>query len=172
MIFSPQTTARLRNFRRIRRAWWSLIALIGVFVFCMAADWVCPCDPKAVVDVSKLEKYRKNVVERAYDIRAARFNLLAGGEIADYEGPPEILSNMLACASGPLAAPLEGYRIKKPPAPATPASFLNRWNRQKRLKPCCRRRRFHFRLGLASNILSVSMPVDATYSPGWCTVCA
>ncbi len=113
MIFSPQTTARLRNFRRIRRAWWSLIALIGVFVFCMAADWVCPCDPKAVVDVSKLEKYRKNVVERAYDIRAARFNLLAGGEIADYEGPQEVLSNLLASASGPLAVPLEGYRLKK-----------------------------------------------------------
>ena len=51
MIFSPLMMKRLRAFRRIRRAWFALWALGGIFVFCLCADWVCPCDPdrKSVV---------------------------------------------------------------------------------------------------------------------------
>ena len=84
---TPLTKKRLRAFRRIRRAWWSLLALAGIFVFCLCADLVCPCDPKAVVDAATLEKYRQPVVERAYDVRTARFSLPDGGKIIDYEGP-------------------------------------------------------------------------------------
>ena len=86
---SPLTKKRLKSFRRIRRAWWSLLALAGIFVFCLCADWVCPCDPKAVVDVATLDKYRKPGVERVYDIKAARFSLPDGGSLVDYEGPTE-----------------------------------------------------------------------------------
>ena len=93
---TPLTKKRLRAFRRIRRAWWSLIALVGIFVFCLCADWVCPCDPKAVVDASTLDKYCKPVVERVYDVKAARFSLPDGGGIVDYEGPGDDGSMALA----------------------------------------------------------------------------
>ena len=88
-MLSPLTKKRLRAFRRIKRAWWSLMALLGIFVFCLCADWVCPCDPRAVVDASTLEKYRRSAVERTYDIKTARFSLLDDGTVVDYEGPAD-----------------------------------------------------------------------------------
>ncbi len=86
-IFSPLTVKRFRSFKRIRRAWWSLIGLGIIFVFCMLADVVCPCDPKAVVDTATLEKYRKPVIEYSYDVKTVRYNIGADGTIWDYEGP-------------------------------------------------------------------------------------
>lgn len=86
---TPLTKKRLKAFRRIKRAWWSLMILAGIFVFCLCADWVCPCDPKAVVDAATLDKYRKPEVEHIYDVRTARFSLPDGGEIVDYEGPSD-----------------------------------------------------------------------------------
>ena len=86
---TPLTKKRLKAFRRIKRAWWSLMALAGIFLFCLCADWVCPCDPKAVVDASTLEKYCKPVVERVYDVKTARFSLPDGGRHVDYEGPSD-----------------------------------------------------------------------------------
>ena len=86
-LLSPLTRKRLRAFRRIRRAWYALWALGAIFVFCLCADWVCPCDPRAVVDVATLEKYRKPVLERAYDVKTARFSVLDDGTLVDYEGP-------------------------------------------------------------------------------------
>ncbi len=112
MIFSPQTRARLRNFRRIRRAWWSLWALVAVFVFCLAADWVCPCDPREVVDTAVLEKYRSPVTERSYDVRAARFSLLDSGEVVDFEGPEAVKSNLLSRAVNAGFA-VDGYKVNK-----------------------------------------------------------
>ena len=86
---TPLTKKRLKSFMRIRRAWWSLLALAGIFAFCLCADFVCPCDPKAVVDVASLDKYRKPGVERVYDIKDARFSVPDGGGIVDYEGPAD-----------------------------------------------------------------------------------
>lgn len=86
-MLSPLTRKRLKNFRRNRRAWWSFVAFCVIFVFCLCADWVCPCDPQAVVDRKSLEKYREPVVERTYDVRTARYNLLDDGTEIDYEGP-------------------------------------------------------------------------------------
>ena len=90
MIFSPLTVKRFRAFKRIKRAWYSLIALGAIFIFCMCADWVCKCDPRAVVDPKSLEKYRENVVEATYEIKTVRYNRLADGSIVDYEGPENI----------------------------------------------------------------------------------
>jgi len=87
MIFSPLTVKRFRSFRRIRRAWWALWAFAAVFLFCLCADWVCPCDPRAVVDAKSLETYRESAVERSYDIRTVRFSRLADGTVFDFEGP-------------------------------------------------------------------------------------
>lgn len=97
---------------RIRRAWWALLAFIGIFAFCMCAEWVCPCDPKAVVDPATLEKYRRPSVEREYDIRTARFSVDASGEVFDYEGPSELLSvcRKQAKANGGDFG-IDGYRI-------------------------------------------------------------
>ena len=87
MIFSPLTLKRLRAFRRIRRAWVALWAFVAIFVFCLCAEWVCPFDPKAVVDPATLEKYREPVVERTYDVRTIRYSRADDGTVFDYEGP-------------------------------------------------------------------------------------
>ena len=89
-IFSPLTVKRFRSFRRIRRAWWSLVGLGVIFVFCMLADVVCPCDPRAVVDTATLEKYRTPVTEQTYDIKTVRYNLGDDGSVWDYEGPRDV----------------------------------------------------------------------------------
>ena len=86
-VLSPLTKKRLAAFRRIRRAWWSLWALAGIFVFCLFAEWTCPCDPKAVVDVATLEKYRRPVVETSYDVKTVRYSRLDDGTVVDFEGP-------------------------------------------------------------------------------------
>ena len=88
------TRKRFAAFRRNRRAWWSFIAFCVIFVFCLCADWVCPCDPQAVVDRKELEKYRESAVERKYDVKTVRFSLLDSGEIVDYEGPKEVLESL------------------------------------------------------------------------------
>ena len=98
-VLSPLTKKRLAAFRRIRRAWWSLWALAGIFVFCLFAEWTCPCDPKAVVDVATLEKYRRPVVEKTYEIGTARFSVDEKGEIFDYEGPQEVLGSLRTLGS-------------------------------------------------------------------------
>ena len=89
-LLSPLTRKRLSAFRRTRLAWYSLLALGGIFVFCLCADWVCPCDPRAVVDPASLEKYREPVVVRAYDIRTARASILDDGSLVDFEGPEDV----------------------------------------------------------------------------------
>ena len=55
---SPLARKRWNSFRRIRRAWWSLIALGVIFVFCLCADFVCPYDPNAVVSVGRIRGVR------------------------------------------------------------------------------------------------------------------
>ena len=81
---------------------WSLWAFAAIFVFCLCADWVCPCDPQAVVDLKTLEKYRESVVERSYEVKTARFNRLDSGEIVltvRYDGSafdPQKTDNPLA----------------------------------------------------------------------------
>jgi len=84
---TPLGQKRWRNFRRNRRAWWSFLALVGIFIFCLCADWVCPCDPRAVADTRTLEKYRTPVIERTYDLRVIRFSRLPDGRCVDWEGP-------------------------------------------------------------------------------------
>ena len=119
-VFSPLTVKRFQAFRRIRRAWWSLIALAGVFVFTMLADFVCPADPRAVIDPATLEKYRRPAVEKIYEICSARFNLLSDGTVAEWEGPEDVkaLVTAMVAAGGRVEVPgfktrsavREGYR--------------------------------------------------------------
>lgn len=88
-FFSPLTVKRFRSFKRIKRAWYSLIALGVIFVFCMLADLVCPIRPDAVANSEDLQQYCKPVEIVTYDVRTARFNLDADG-IGEFEGPAEL----------------------------------------------------------------------------------
>ena len=110
-MISPLTKKRLRSFRRNRRAWWSFIAFCVIFVFCLCADWVCPCDPQAVVDRKELEKHRESVVERKYEVKTARFSRLDSGEIVDYEGPEELRG--LVESGRRQSAAIDGYWIRE-----------------------------------------------------------
>jgi ABC-type microcin C transport system permease subunit YejE len=105
---SPLLVKRFRAFRRIRRAWWSLLALGALFLFFLAAEWVCPCDPRAVVDAKTLEHYREKVVQRTYAIRTARFSVDAAGEVFDFEGPADVHARVLDGARA-----LPGYTVRR-----------------------------------------------------------
>ena len=122
MVFSPLTRKRLLAFRRNRRAWWSLLAFGAVFLFCLCADWTCPCDPNAVADRKELEKYREPRVVRTYEVRTARFSRLDSGEIADFEGPEEV--RKILKSGWEAASPLSGYRALKVRHPGYTRVFL------------------------------------------------
>ena len=119
---TPLAQKRWRSFRRNRRAWWSFLAFCAIFLFCLCADWVCPCDPQAVVDQKSLEKYREPVVERTYDVRTARFSRLESGEIVDYEGPEEVRA-LVESGRQPSTA-IDGYRIRETRHPGYTRVYL------------------------------------------------
>ena len=125
---SPLTKKRFQNFRRIRRAWWSLIALGGLVLFCMCADLVSPCNPKDVVDPSTLEKYRKPVTEVTYEIKTARFTLPDGEGICDFEGPAELRAKLGSVTSAEALSGIPGlaeeYNIKTVKKPGRTRVFL------------------------------------------------
>lgn len=102
-VISPLTLKRLRNFRRIKRAWWSFWALVGIFITTLAADLVCPYQPNEVIDPATLEKYRRGRVEKTYEIRTARFNLGDDGTISGFEGPGDVY-DAVTSAGGDIAA--------------------------------------------------------------------
>lgn len=104
---SPLTKKRFRSFRRIRRAWWSLVGLCGIFLFCaatVAVDLVRGRSPSAVIDPATLDSYRENAVERTFDVRTARFSATESGEIFDYEGPEDVRSAVSRLAWGDAGA--------------------------------------------------------------------
>jgi len=110
ILVGPLFKKRLAAFRRIRRAWWSLQALGVLFLFCLFAEWVCPCDPKAVVDAASLERYRTPVVERRYEIKTARCNVAADGTRFACEGPSDVCVALKEGKGVPDNMP--GYRVR------------------------------------------------------------
>ena len=106
---TPMTRRRLRAFRNNRRAWWSLIAFGALALFAMCAEFVCPCDPKAITDPASLENFRRVRIEEKHDVRAARFNLTDDGKVESYEGPADVL----AAVSGGWKPgdPLKGFDV-------------------------------------------------------------
>lgn len=99
-FISPLTKKRLAAFRRNRRGWWSFLLLSAVFVFCLFADFVCPCDPRAVVDPSSLEEFRKSVSVKTYAIKTARFNISSSGKVYDFEGPDALAKKVFSSVKG------------------------------------------------------------------------
>ena len=127
------TKKRLAAFRRNRRAWWSFLALCAIFAFCLAADWVCPCDPQAVVDRAALEKYREPVVERSYEVRTARYSIDEKGAIFDFEGPEEVRALVVSNRQQSTAVDgsrtrqvtaIDGYRVRETRRPGYTRVFL------------------------------------------------
>ena len=119
---TPLAQKRWRSFRRIRRAWWSLLALVGLFLFCLCADWVCPCDPKAVVDLKELEQYREPVVERNYEVKTARFSVDEKGRVFDFEGPETV--RKLVDGYRLQSTAVDGYRVVETPRPGYTRVYL------------------------------------------------
>ena len=89
-LVSPLTKRRLAAFRRNRRAWFSFLALAGIFIFCLAAEVTSPADPQAVVDPAALQRYCRPKEVKAYLPRAARFSATADGKVFDFEGPADV----------------------------------------------------------------------------------
>ena len=92
--FSPLTVKRFRSFKRIKRAWYSLIALGAIFVFCLMAELVCPYAPNEVAKSEDLQQYCSEVELVTYDVRTARFNLSSDGAITEFEGPAELKAKL------------------------------------------------------------------------------
>ena len=116
-----------RAFRRMRRAWYALWALVAVFLFCMAAEWTAPCDPNAVVDPATLEEYREPITQHLYNIQTSRFNRAPDGSISEFEGPADVRTLV---TSATLPAPEirtrleEKYHIKETKHPGYTRVFL------------------------------------------------
>lgn len=98
-MISPLAKKRFRAFKRIKRAWYSLFALIGIYIFCQLAPLVCPYTPNDIADPSRLAPIE--TVERSYDIKTARFNIASDGSVYAFEGPEEVLAEV---SSGGAAA--------------------------------------------------------------------
>lgn len=105
-MFSPLTKKRFRSFRRMKRAWYSLIALIVVFLFCNVYGIASLFRPSSLKPVapSSLERYRKPQIEKVYDVKTARFNVDAGGEIYDFEGPADVRGRIPATGGADFAS--------------------------------------------------------------------
>ncbi|MBO4448234.1 MAG: ABC transporter permease [Kiritimatiellae bacterium] len=89
-MLSSLSRKRLSAFRRIRRAWWALMAFAALFAFSMAAELVCPCDPQRVTPASELEPYCRETTTTSYDIKTVRYSVRDDGTVFDREGPEEI----------------------------------------------------------------------------------
>jgi ABC-type microcin C transport system permease subunit YejE len=100
---------RLSAFMRIKRAKWSLVALAAIFVFCLFAEFVCPCDPRVAVNPDELKDFRKAETERVYDVKTARWSVDASGGVFDFEGPDAVRRAVLDGKENSL----KGYRINR-----------------------------------------------------------
>lgn len=89
-MISSLTKKRFAAFRRIKRAWWALWAFIALFAFCLAADFVCPCDPHEVIQSKELEPYCRDIIAKCYDVKTVRYSVTDGGDVFDYEGPCDV----------------------------------------------------------------------------------
>ena len=94
-MFSPLTQKRFRAFKRIKRAWYSLIALLAIYVFCQVSSFFLSVEP---VSASELEKHRAPQIERLYDVRTSRFSVGPKGEVFGFEGPADVRRAVMANA--------------------------------------------------------------------------
>lgn len=125
-FLSPLTRKRLAAFRRNRRGWWSFLLLAAVFIFCLLADFVCPCDPRAVVSPSSLEEFRKSVSIKEYKINSARFNVSSSGEVYDFEGPDDVAKKVFSGAKNwaEVASLFPDYDVRSTPREGYTRFFL------------------------------------------------
>ena len=119
---TPLMVKRFRAFRRIRRAWWSLLGLGVIALFCAVTMVLTWDTPYRVVDTKELESYRVPETETVYDIRNARYNVAADGSIYGFEGPEEIRAKVLA--GDPANPRLSGFAASVTPREGHTRVFL------------------------------------------------
>lgn len=119
---TPLMVKRFRAFRRIRRAWWSLIGLGVIALFCAVTMVLTWDTPYRVVDTKELESYRVPETETVYDIRNARYNVAADGSIYGFEGPEGIRAKVLA--GDPANPRLSGFAASVTPREGHTRVFL------------------------------------------------
>lgn len=93
-MFSPLTKKRFRAFKRIKRAWYSLIALTVLYVFCQIVGVLSPVENIKPVDFASIERYRRPAIEKIYDVKTTRFNVADDGTIFGFEGCEDILKRV------------------------------------------------------------------------------
>ncbi len=93
-MFSPLTKKRFRAFKRIKRAWYSLIALTVLYVFCQIVGVLSPVENIKPVDFASIERYRRPAIEKIYDVKTTRFNVADNGTIFGFEGCEDILKRV------------------------------------------------------------------------------
>lgn len=114
---------RFRAFRRIRRAWWSLIGLGAIALFCAVVMLLAPRAPYRVIDPGELEKYRQTETRTVYEILDARYSVDSSGAVYGYEGPEELRGRILA--ADPAAPQIDGYKAKITPHGQTTRVYLS-----------------------------------------------
>ncbi len=114
-MFSPLTKKRFRAFKRIKRAWYSLIGLGVIYLFCQCASIFLPLGKP--IPSAELEKYRSAVIEKVYDVTTARFSVSDKGELFAFEGPDDVRRAVENSSDIDAALEKEGfgnrYEIKK-----------------------------------------------------------
>ena len=125
-FLSPLTRKRLAAFRRNRRGWWSFLLLAAVVSFSRLAEFVCPCDPRAVVSPSSREEFRKSVSIKEYKINSARFNVSSSGAVYDFEGPDDVANQAFSGAKhvGDVASLFAAYDVRSTPREGYTRFFL------------------------------------------------
>lgn len=93
-MFSPLTKKRFRAFKRIKRAWYSLVALTVLYVFCQIVGVLSPVENIKPVDFASIERYRRPAIEKIYDVKTTRFNVADDGTIFGFEGCEDILKRV------------------------------------------------------------------------------
>ena len=123
MRLSPATIKRLKAFRNNKRSVIALALFLGLLVFSLLAEFVCPYGPQQIMDPADFEQYRTSHIEETYDIRTVRYNISDDGTIFAYEGPKDINEADYTIIRTP--HPEEGY-TRVFCEPKTPPAILTR----------------------------------------------
>ena len=107
-----------RRFRRHRRGFWSLVALVALYGLSLCAGWICD-DPGAPLDVERFEPFRVAEATVRPETRVERVQLAADGSVAWSEGHPfHELPGFGAAVALPALAEAVAVRLRNETAPA------------------------------------------------------
>lgn len=100
---SPLTRKRLLQFRRNRRAWWSLLLLATLYALSLAAPLICRYKPGEVMSPASFEVYSRTVLTLLPEVSSGRLNLTMEGRISRPEGCEPFFPGVSALAGEALS---------------------------------------------------------------------